>query len=379
MPGYPIYLDHNATTPCDPDVLAEMLPFFSEHFGNAASRSHAYGWSAEDAVDIARARLARLIGASPAELTFTSGATEALNLAIQGLFNHRNGGHIITLATEHSAVLDTCRWVEEAGIDITRLPVDRQGYPDLEVLEAAIRPDTRLIAAMYAHNETGLLLPVQEMADIAHRYGVLFLSDATQAIGKIPVDLRLTDIDLLACSAHKMYGPKGIGVLYVRKGGPGKELQPLLHGGGHERGRRSGTLNVPGIVGFGMAAEQCRRLMPSESIRLAMLRDRLFQGLADLPGMSVNGDRANLLPHVLNLCFDLPGADRLVGILARQVALSSGAACTSVSTKPSHVLLAMGRSPAQALSSIRFSLGRSTADADIEAVIEYVRQAVASL
>jgi cysteine desulfurase len=381
MNGYPVYLDYNATTPCDQQVVEAMLPFFSTHFGNAASKSHSHGWYAEDAVATAREDIAALIGASPNEIIFTSGATESISLAIRGLAEMQSSyhGHIITVATEHKAVLDVCEHVRSKGMDVTVLPVNDAGHIDLDQLRDAIRPTTILIAAMFANNETGSIHPVREISRIAREAGVLFFCDANQAAGKIPVDVKADGIDMLAFSAHKMYGPKGVGVLYIGKRDKKIALAPQIFGGGHERKLRSGTLNVPGIVGMAKATAICREQMQSESVRLAALRDRLRGELTRIDGVRSNGDEACVLPHVANLCFGIDGADRLLKMISRSVSVSNGSACSSVTQAPSHVLKAMGLSDMEALSSIRFSLGRFTTEADIDIVISAVSNAISRL
>ncbi|HMO33427.1 MAG TPA: aminotransferase class V-fold PLP-dependent enzyme [Lacibacter sp.] len=379
---YPLYFDYNATTPCDPQVMDVMLPYFGTHFGNAASKAHAYGWVAGEAVEMAREQVAALIGAVPQEVIFTSGATESVNLAIRGVAEAyaAKGNHIITYATEHKAVLDVCTYLAaKQGKEVTVLPVGPDGQPDLQQLEDAIRPTTVLIAAMYANNETGVIFPVKEISAIARRQGVLFFCDATQAAGKIPVDVRSDGSALLAFSAHKMYGPKGVGALYVSRKDPRVTLAPLQHGGGHERNMRSGTLNVPGIVGFGKAAVLCKQLLPEEAERLAGLRDRLIQGFADLPGVVQNGDIRHRLPHVSNICFGFEGGDGMLRLLTKQLAVAAGSACTSASPEPSHVLKAMQLSNVQAAASIRFSLGRFTTDAEVEQAIVLIRAAATAL
>lgn len=374
----PIYLDYNATTPCDPRVMEEMLPYFSSQFGNAASRTHAYGWVAEEAVAIGRERVARLIGADPSELIFTSGATEAVNLAFRGVYEtyQSKGHHIITYQTEHKAVLDTCAYLEKQGAVVTYLPVDENGLADPSLLEKSIKADTILIAAMYANNETGVLFPIKELAAIAKKTGVLFFSDATQAVGKVPVDVLKEDIDLLALSAHKLYGPKGVGALYVRRKNPRVKLSPLLYGGGHEKGLRSGTLNVPGIVGLGKACDICLSDMQTDQTRIEQLRDQLLNGLLQLGCTTLNGDKNFLLPHVANVSFDFPGAAQLIGQLSKHIAVSSGSACTSASAEPSHVLKAMGLKDELAIGSIRFSLGRFTTEEEITIALNKIKQVV---
>jgi len=381
MVNYPIYLDYNATTPCDPAVVQEMLPYLTTHFGNASSRSHAYGWMAEEAVDLARERVAALIGAAPPEVVFTSGATESVNLALLGVAEAyaRKGDHIITCATEHRAVLDVCDRLERQGRRVTRLAVDGRGHVDLGHLEAAIDGKTVLVALMYANNETGLLSPVREISALTRRHGTLFFCDATQAVGKIPVDVEEDGIDIMAFSAHKVYGPKGVGALYVRRRDPRVTLTPQLYGGGHERGLRSGTLNVPGIAGFGKACAVARDTMEAEGHRLRPLRDALATALLRISGVTRNGDPAASLPHVANLSFRMPGGDGILRRLARDLAVSSGSACSSATLSPSHVLLAMGLSDADALASVRFSLGRFTTAEEVAKAVACTEAAVAEL
>ncbi len=356
-----------------------MLPYFTRHFGNAASRNHSFGWEAAEAVSHAREQVARLIGADPTEIIFTSGATEADNLAIKGVFELHagKGDHIITVQTEHKAVLDTCAHIEKLGGEITYLPVQPDGRIDLTELEAAIRPSTILITAMYANNETGVLQPIRAISALARQHGILFFCDAAQAAGKIAVDVNADGIDLLALSAHKIYGPKGIGALYVRRKSPRVRLNPQMDGGGHERGLRSGTLNVPGIVGFGKAAElAAAALLPAESIRLAGLRDRLEAALLELGEVQVNGSTLHRLPHVTNLSFRwLEGETLLMGF-NKNVAVSSGSACTSASLEPSYVLKAMGLGDDLAHASVRFGLGRFTDEEQIEYTIQEVTRTV---
>src|SRR5687768_15598696 len=305
MVKLPVYLDNSATTPCDPRVVEAMIPYFTEKFGNAASRSHTFGWVAEEAVDYAREQVATIIGAEPKEIIFTSGATEGDNLALKGVFDMyaRKGNHIITAVTEHKAVLDTCRHIEKMGGEITYLQVKADGRIDLTELEAAIRPNTILIAIMYANNETGTVNPVQEISTIARKHGVLFFTDATQAVGKIPVDVNKDGIDLLTFSAHKMYGPKGVGALYVRRKNPRVKITAQIDGGGHERGMRSGTLNVPGIVGFGKACEIAMKEMEQDTVRIKKLRDKLENALLRIEEVRLNGDKEQRLPHVSNISF----------------------------------------------------------------------------
>jgi cysteine desulfurase len=393
----PIYLDYNSTTPCDPRVVEEMLPFFTEKFGNAASRSHAFGWEGEEAVEQARERVARLIGAEPKEIVFTSGATEGDNLAIKGVFEMyaSKGRHIITVATEHKAVLDTCLHLEKMGGEIDFLPVDVEGLISLEALESAIRPDTILIAVMYANNEIGVIQPISAISQIARRHGVLFFTDATQAVGKIPVDVNRDGIDLLTFSAHKIYGPKGVGALYVRRKNPRVRLAAQMDGGGHERGMRSGTLNVPAIVGFGKACELCAEEvgagagMGTEGIRVvagsnevsrvAALRDRLEQGLLRIEGAKVNGSRVHRLPQVTNISFPYVDGEALLAGLGKDIALSSGSACTSASMEPSYVLKALGLEDELAHSSLRLGLGRFSTEEDVDYAIDQIGKTVARL
>lgn len=377
----PVYLDYNATTPCDPRVVEAMLPFFTEVYGNAASRSHAFGWAAEEAVELAREQVASLIGAEPKEIVFTSGATEADNLALKGVFDRytAKGNHIITCQTEHKAVLDTCKHIEKMGGEVTWLPVGSDGRVDPVAVEAAIRPTTILIALMYANNETGVLHPIRDVSAIAKKHGVLFFCDATQAVGKIPVDVQADGIDLLACSAHKLYGPKGAGALYIRRKNPRVSLTPQMDGGGHERNMRSGTLNVPGIVGFGKAADICRTSLDTEAPRLTALRDRLETALLSLGETHLNGDPAHRLPHVTNISFRYIESQSLMLSVSKEIALSSGSACTSASIEPSYVLKAMGLPDNLAHASLRLSLGRFTTPEEIDYTITHLSQAVTRL
>jgi cysteine desulfurase len=358
-----------------------MWPYFTQHFGNAASRNHSFGWQAEEAVTYAREQVARLIGAEPNELVFTSGATEADNLAIKGVFETyaQKGNHIITSNIEHKAVLDTCKHLEKRGAEVTYLPVNSEGLIELAALEAAIQPHTVLIAMMYANNETGTVMPIREIGAIARKHGVLMFTDATQAVGKVSVDVNRDNIDLLALSAHKMYGPKGVGALYVRRKGPRVKLTAQIDGGGHEKGMRSGTLNVPGIVGLGKAAELCLLEMEQEAKRLDGLRTQLENALLTLDDVAVNGSREHRLPNVTNLSFKDVEADGLIMELNKDIALSSGSACTSASLEPSYVLKALGLSDDLAHSSLRFGLGRPTTEEEIEFVIERVSKAVKQL
>jgi cysteine desulfurase len=378
----PIYLDYHATTPVDPRVLEAMLPFFTEHFGNPASRQHAYGWDAQKAVDAARAQVAGLVGASAAEIVFTSGATESNNLAIKGVAHalRERGDHVITAVTEHKSVLDSCRHLEREGCRVTRLGVDAQGFIDLAELRAAITPRTVLISIMAANNEIGVIQPLAAIGALAQECGVLFHTDAAQAAGKIPLDAAAMGIDLLSLTGHKYYGPKGAGALFVRRRKPKLQLSCQIDGGGHENGLRSGTLNVPGIVGLGRAAEVCRQEMATESARLAGMRDRLLASLQrSLDGVRLNGPPGDRrLPHNLHVSFDDVEGEALLMALG-DIAVSTGSACSSGSQAPSHVLEAIGATGQRAGASIRFGLGRTTSDADIDTAIERVTTVVRSL
>ncbi len=377
----PIYLDNNATTPMDPRVLEAMTPYFLEHFGNAASRNHPFGWEAEEAVDYAREQVAKLVGADPKEIIFTSGATEGDNLAIKGVYEMyaSKGNHIITATTEHKAVLDTCKHIEKTGGEVTYLQVKRDGLIDLKELEAAIRPTTILIAIMYANNEIGTVQPIREISAIAKKHGVLFFSDAVQAVGKIPVDVNKDGIDLMAFTAHKMYGPKGIGALYVRRKNPRVKVTAQMDGGGHERGMRSGTLNVPGIVGFGKACELCRLEMESDTKRISILRDKLETELMKLEEAYINGSTEHRLPHVTNISFKHVEGEGLLMGFNKNIALSSGSACTSASLEPSYVLKALGLGDDLAHSSLRFGLGRFTTEEQIDYTVKAISETVLKL
>ena len=381
MLQFPIYLDHNATTPCDPRVVEAMIPYFTNNFGNAASRNHSFGWAAEEAVDYAREQVAKLIGADPKEIIFTSGATEGDNLAIKGVFEMyaSKGNHIITCNIEHKAVLDTCKHIEKEGGEVTYLKVKDNGLIDLAELEAAIKPNTILIAIMFANNEIGTIMPMKEISAIARKHGVLVFSDATQAVGKIPVDVNKDGIDLLAFTAHKMYGPKGIGALYVRRKNPRVKVTAQIDGGGHERGMRSGTLNVPGIVGLGKACEICMNEMEEETIRVSKLRDKLQTELLKVEESYLNGDKEHKLPHVTNISFKYVEGEGLMMGFNKNIALSSGSACTSASLEPSYVLKALGLGDDLAHSSLRFGLGRFTTEEQIDYTIEQVTNTVNKL
>jgi cysteine desulfurase len=377
----PIYLDNNATTPMDPRVLEAMTPYFLEHFGNAASRNHPFGWEAEEAVDYAREQVAKLIGADPKEIIFTSGATEGDNLAIKGVYEMyaSKGNHIITATTEHKAVLDTCKHIEKLGGEVTYLQVKPDGLIDLKELEAAIKPTTILIAIMYANNEIGTIQPIKEISAIARKQGVLLFTDATQAVGKIRVDVNKDGIDLMAFSAHKMYGPKGVGALYVRRKNPRVKVTAQMDGGGHERGMRSGTLNVPGIVGFGKACEICMQDMEEDTKRISKMRDHLETELLKLEEAYVNGSREHRLPHVANISFKHVEGEGLLMGFNKNIALSSGSACTSASLEPSYVLKALGLGDDLAHSSLRFGLGRFTTEEQIDYTIKAISETVLKL
>jgi cysteine desulfurase len=377
----PIYLDYQATTPVDPRVLDEMLPYFTGRFGNAASRSHPFGWEAEAAVEKARERIAALIGASAKEIVFTSGSTEAINLALKGVAEMyaEKGKHVITSQAEHKAVLDTCKHLEKQGYEVTYLAPDKTGRVPVDSVAAALRPDTLLVALMWANNEVGTLNPVREIGELCHSKGVLFFSDATQAVGKVPVDVEADHVDLLCVSAHKLYGPKGVGALYVRRKNPRVRLVSQMDGGGHERGMRSGTLNVPGIVGLGKACELASAELAEESRRTAALRDRLEKRITDgLDFVHLNGNREHRLPGCLNLSFAfVEGESLIMGI--HQLAVSSGSACTSASLEPSHVLRSMAVGDDLAHSSIRFGVGRQTTEAEVDFAADQVIGAVKRL
>ena len=377
----PIYMDNHATTPMDPRVLQAMLPYFTEKFGNAASRNHSFGWAGEEAVENARQQVASLVGASAKEIIFTSGATESDNLMIKGVVEmyREKGNHIITQAIEHKAVLDTCKNLEKHGFEVTYLPVQKDGRVDPEDVRKAIKPTTILICIMYANNEIGVINPIQEIGKIAKERGIIFAVDGVQAAGKGTVDVQKDNIDLLAISAHKMYGPKGVGALYVRRRNPRVQLSAIIDGGGHERGMRSGTLNVPGIVGLGKACELCQQEMAQESERIRGLRDRLRKGLeAKLDEVFINGSMEHRLPNNLNMSFAyVEGESLLMGI--NDVAVSSGSACTSATLEPSYVLKALGVGEDLAHTSIRFGLGRFTTQEEVDYVIDKMVQVVAKL
>ena len=375
----PIYLDNSATTPVDPRVAEKMIPYLCEHFGNPASRSHAFGWEAEAAVEAARAEVAALLNADPKEIVWTSGATESDNLAIKGAarFYAGKGKHIVTVRTEHKAVLDTCRDLERQGFDVTYLDVMENGLIDLEVFKAALRPDTILVSVMFVNNEIGVIQPIAEIGEICREKGIVFHVDATQAPGKTEIDLARLKVDLMSVTAHKVYGPKGIGALYVRRK-PRVRLEAQMHGGGHERGFRSGTLPVHQIVGMGEAFRLARLEMAEESARIRILRDRLLDGLSSIPHVYVNGDMEQRVPHNLNISFAYVEGESLMMAL-KDLAVSSGSACTSASLEPSYVLRALGRDDELAHSSIRFTLGRFNTQEEIDYAIELLHSKIGKL
>ncbi len=377
----PIYLDYAATCPVDPRVVDKMIPYFTQTYGNAASRTHSYGWAAEEAVENARAEIARTIGADAKEITFTSGATESNNLAIKGVAGYlrETGNHIVTVVTEHKAVIDTCKYLERNGCDVTFLPVDSKGRITAQQVADAITDKTVLVSVMFANNETGVIQPIAEIGAVCHAKKVLFHTDATQAFGKVPIDVQAMNIDLMSLSAHKIYGPKGVGALYVRRRKPRVRLAAQIHGGGHERGNRSGTLNVPAIVGFGEAARIARESMETESARIRELRDGMRDRLLkEIPEVHLNGDPENMLPGHLNISFAYIEGESLLMAL-KDVALSSGSACTSASLEPSYVLRAMGVDDELAHSSLRITIGRFTTREELDYVVELLRKHVTRL
>lgn len=377
----PIYLDNHSTTPCDPRVVDAMLPFFTEKFGNSASRNHSFGWEGEEAVEHARKQIAHLVGADAKEIIFTSGATESNNLALQGIvaMYKEKGDHIITDATEHRAVIDTAKYLEKKGVTVTFLPVDKVGMVSPDDVRHAITDKTILISVMLANNEIGTINPIAEIGKVAKEKGIIFHCDATQGVGKIPVNVQEMGIDLMSFSAHKIYGPKGVGALYVRRRAPRVRLEPMLYGGGHERGMRSGTLPVPLIVGFGKACELCEQEMAEEAIRLAKMRDRLQEGIMGvMDEVYLNGHPTERLPGNLNISFAyVEGEALLMGV--KEIALSSGSACTSATLEPSYVMRALGVGSDLAHSSIRFGLGRFNTDEEIEYTIDRMLKAVTHL
>jgi len=375
----PVYLDYSATTPVDPRVAEKMIPYLTEFFGNAASRSHAFGWKAEEAIEQARSHVAALINADPKEIVWTSGATEGNNLAIKGAahFYKTKGKHIITQKTEHKAVLDTCRDLERQGFEVTYLDVEQNGIVSLEKFEAAIRPDTILASIMMVNNEIGVIQPVGQIAEICKKKGVIYHCDAVQAGGRIEIDMQKFKADLLTLTAHKMYGPKGIGALYVRRK-PRVRIEAQIHGGGHERGFRSGTLATHQIVGFGEAARLAKQEMATENERIRALRDRLLKGIQDIEEAYVNGDLERRIPHNVNVSFNFVEGESLI-MAVKDLAVSSGSACTSASLEPSYVLRALGRSDELAHSSIRFTLGRFTTEEEIDYAVNLIKKKVAKL
>ncbi len=377
-----IYLDNNATTPTDPRVVDAMLPYFYEHPGNAASRNHPFGWEAEEAVDYSREQIAKLLDADPREIIFTSGATESDNLALKGVFEmyRRKGNHIITLKTEHKAVLDACNKIEKMGGEVTYLDVQEDGLVNLQALEAAIKPETILISIMWANNETGVIQPMKEIGDLCAKHGILFMSDATQAVGKIKTHPKEVGVHLMAFTGHKMYGPKGVGALFVNRKNPRVKVTAQMDGGGHERGMRSGTLNVPGIVGMGKAAEIAMQEMDADAERLSELRDKLENALLEnLEEVYINGTKESRMPHVTNLSFKHVEGEGLMMTFNQDIAVSSGSACTSASLEPSYVLIALGLGDDLAHSSIRFSLGRFTTEEDIDITINKLTNGVSHM
>jgi cysteine desulfurase len=379
MLKFPIYLDYSATTPVDPRVAAKMIPWLTEHFGNPASRSHAYGWEAEAAVEEAREQVAKLVNADPKEIVWTSGATESNNLAIKGAahFYSGKGKHIITMRTEHKAVLDTFRELEREGFEATYLDPQDNGLVDLDVFRAALRPDTVLVSIMFVNNEIGVIQPIAEIGEICREKGIIFHVDAAQATGKVAIDLDKLKVDLMSFSAHKTYGPKGIGALYVRRK-PRIRLEAQMHGGGHERGLRSGTLATHQIVGMGEAFRIAREEMGTENERVRMLRDRLLKGLQDIEATYVNGDLEARVPHNLNISFAYVEGESLI-MAIKEVAVSSGSACTSASLEPSYVLRALGREDELAHSSIRFSIGRFTTEEEVDFTIDLLHRKIGKL
>jgi len=379
MTSRPIYLDYSATTPVDPRVVEKMVPWLYEHFGNPASRSHAFGWEAEEAVERAREEVAKLVNADPREIIWTSGATESDNLAIKGAANFyaERGKHIITVKTEHKAVLDTCRELERQGFEVTYLDVKDDGLIDLDVFKAALRPDTVLVSVMMVNNEIGVIQDIEMLGEICREKGIVFHVDAAQATGKVEIDLQKLKVDLMSFSAHKTYGPKGIGALYVRRK-PRVRIEAQMHGGGHERGFRSGTLATHQIVGMGEAFRLAREEMGTENERIRMLRDRLWAGLSQIEEVYLNGDMEHRVPHNLNVSFNYVEGESLI-MAIKELAVSSGSACTSASLEPSYVLRALGRNDELAHSSIRFTLGRFTTEADVDYTIELIKSRVGKL
>jgi cysteine desulfurase len=378
-PHLPIYMDYSATTPVDPRVVDKMIPYLREQFGNPASRSHAYGWEAERAVEEAREQVATLVKADPREIIWTSGATESDNLAIKGAahFYKSRGKHIVTVKTEHKAVLDTCRELEREGFDVTYLDVKSDGLIDLDVFKAALRPDTIVVSVMYVNNEIGVIQDIEAIGEICREKNIIFHVDGAQATGKVEIDLGRLKVDLMSFSAHKTYGPKGIGALYVRRK-PRVRIEAQMHGGGHERGMRSGTLPTHQIVGMGEAFRLAREEMATENERVRMLRDRLLRGLSEIEEVYVTGDMERRIPHNLNLSFNFVEGESLI-MAIKDVAVSSGSACTSASLEPSYVLRALGRNDELAHSSIRFTVGRFTTEQDVDYVVDLLKSKIAKL
>jgi cysteine desulfurase len=378
MQEEPIYLDYNATTPCDPAVIEYMLPWFGKNFGNASSRQHTYGWKASEVVKLSRESIAAFIGCDPEEIFFTSGATESVNMIIKGIAEtyHNKGRHIITAATEHAAVRDTCKSLSAKGFEISFLEPDGSGIIDPKKLQEAIRPDTILIALMWANNETGVIQPIEEYITIANEHDIIFFSDATQALGKVPVNLAKRGIGALAFSAHKIYGPKGVGAVYISRKNPRVRIAPLIEGGGQEKNLRSGTLNVPGIAGLGEAVRLAKKLMTEEAERITQLRNKFEKAILQNEEVYVNGDTQNRLPGVSNLCFRFTDGAALLSAFNKNLAVSAGSACSSASGEPSPVLLAMGLGRSAAYASIRFSLGRFTTPGEIENAIAIVNDSL---
>jgi cysteine desulfurase len=375
----PIYLDYSATTPVDPRVAQKMIPYLTEHFGNPASRSHAFGWEAEKAVETAREQVAALVNADPKEIIWTSGATESDNLALKGAahFYQGKGKHLITVKTEHKAVLDTCRELERQGFEVTYLEPDERGLVDVEKFKQAIRKDTIAASVMFVNNEIGVIQPIAEIGEICRSKGIIFHVDAAQATGKVPMDLQGLKVDLMSFSAHKTYGPKGVGALYVRRK-PRIRLEAQMHGGGHERGLRSGTLPTHQIVGMGEAFRIAREEMATENERIRYLRDRLLKGLQDIEEVYVNGDLEQRVPHNLNMSFNFVEGESLI-MAIKDIAVSSGSACTSASLEPSYVLRALGRNDELAHSSIRFTIGRFTTEEEIEYAVDLIHRKISKL
>ena len=379
MNHLPIYMDYSSTTPVDPRVAAKMIPFLTEHFGNPASRSHAYGWESEEAVDVARDQVAALVNCDAKEIVWTSGATESINLAVKGAaqFYKEKGKHLITVKTEHKATLDTMRELERQGFEVTYMDVMENGLIDMNAFKAALRPDTILVSIMWVNNEIGVIQPIKEIGEITRSKGIIFHVDAAQATGKVLIDLQDVKVDLLSMSAHKTYGPKGMGALFVRKK-PRIRLEAQIHGGGHERGFRSGTLATHQIVGMGEAFRLAKLEMNTENERIRMLRDRLYKGLKDIPEVFINGDMEERVPHNLNISFNyVEGESLIMGV--KEIAVSSGSACTSASLEPSYVLRALGRSDELAHSSIRMTVGRFTTEEDVDTTIATMKRTVEKL